>query len=90
MNLILPFILGIYILLFTIRYFVVNELNSKKLLLKKLKENSIAFIKMKDVLQKDRGAQSLYIRYNLITAILWVVTLIVLVIVIKDNVGRLN
>ncbi len=64
MNLILPLILGIYIMLFTIRYFVVNELNSKKLLPNKLKENSIAFIKMKEVLHKDRRAQSLYKRYT--------------------------
>ncbi|MGQ1788384.1 MULTISPECIES: hypothetical protein [unclassified Saccharicrinis] len=88
MNTILPIILGIYIILFAIRYFVIKELNTKKLLPNNLKENAITFIKMKDG-SKSKSAQSLYKKYNLITAFLWGVTLVVLIVVIADNIGRL-
>ncbi|WP_372774892.1 hypothetical protein [Mangrovibacterium sp.] len=89
MNTILPIILVVYLVLFGVRYFVIRELNSKKLLPNNLKENSITFIKMKDAPKKDKGAQLLYKKYNIITSLLWVVTLVVIVIVIGDNIGRL-
>jgi hypothetical protein len=85
---IMPIILGIYIILFVIRYFVIQELNSKKLLPNKRKENSITFITIKNVSKNNGEAESLQKKYNLLTASLWIVTLVVLVIVVVDNFGR--
>jgi hypothetical protein len=88
MNSILPIILCMYIILFILRYFIIQNLNKKKLLPNTLKENSITFIKLKN-LQKSDKAQFLCKRYNLITALLWGLTLIVIVIVISDNIRLL-
>jgi hypothetical protein len=85
---IMPIILGIYVFLFVIRHFIIKELNSKRLWPNKRKKNSITFIKIKKVSKNNGEAETLQKKYNLLTASLWIVTLVVLAIVIADNFGR--
>ena len=87
MHIALPIILGFYIILLLLRHFVIKDINKRELTPFSLKENSITFIKIKDK-QKDKKSQLLLDKYNIITAFLWGLTLIVLTVVIIDNISR--
>lgn len=77
----------IYIALWVTRYLIIQKVNSKRLFSNSIKGNSFSFLKRKNISYSD-DAQSLIKKYNLLTAFLWTLALIALLIAIVDNIGR--
>lgn len=78
--------LVLYIALFCFRHFVIQKINKERLLQDFLRESSLTFIRKVDDLSVGKSSRILLKKYNFLMAMLWTVTVLVLIYLIVNNI----